>query len=91
MRIKERVLGENHPDIASSYHNLGLLYQEEGEYKIALTYSFKAYKIFVSKHGIDHRTTKLIYGNMKSIYLKLNLKQDFDQWLEEKMRESNQK
>ena len=91
LRIKERVLGENHPDTASSYHNLGLLYQEEGEYKIALTYSFKAYKIFVSKHGIDHRTTKLIYGNMKSIYLKLNLKQDFDQWLEEKMRESNQK
>ena len=68
-----------------------MIYQEKGEYKIALTYCFKAYKILIYNLKIDHPTTKLVYENMKYVYLKSNSKQDFDEWLEEKIKESNPK
>ncbi len=89
LEIRKKVLGENHPNTTSSYNNLAVVYEREGEYKIALSYYLKAYKIFVSNFQIDPTTIKLIYKNMKNIYLKSNQKQDFDQWLEEKMKKSN--
>ena len=35
LRIREQVLGKNHPTTASSYNNLGVVYEEEGEYEKA--------------------------------------------------------
>ncbi len=47
--IREKVLGTEHPDTAMSYHNLVGIYDSQGEYKTALTYYLKSYKVFYSE------------------------------------------
>ena len=37
-RIYESVLGENHPDTAASYNNIGNVYSDKGDYDKALEY-----------------------------------------------------
>jgi tetratricopeptide (TPR) repeat protein len=38
-------LGENHPELASTYNNIGLAYQRKGEYDKGLQYMEIALKI----------------------------------------------
>ena len=45
MKIRERVLGENHPSLATSYNNIGSVYDKKGDYAIALEYYNKSMKI----------------------------------------------
>ena len=40
-------LPPNHPLLATSYNNIGLVYKNMGEYSKALSYLQKAYDIFV--------------------------------------------
>lgn len=92
LKICEEVLGEKHPDTASSYNNLAEVYTRQEEYKKALDYFFKAYKILVLNCGLNHPTIQLVYGNMKLTYKKCRkwkLKKNFEKWLEEKMKESD--
>ena len=85
--ICKRVLGDGHHLTASIYYNLGALYARQGEYQNALVYCIKAYKIMIFKLGEDHPDTKITYKNMEMIYEKYNPKGNFNQWLEEKMKE----
>lgn len=90
LRISKRVLGEEHPDTAINYNNLAGVYRSQGEYKIALSYCFKAYKVLMFRLGINHPNTQIIYKNMKIVYFEWNPKGNFKQWLEEKMKESDE-
>jgi len=45
LQIQKDVLGENHPDTAASYGNLGTLYDKSGEYEKAKEYYLKALQI----------------------------------------------
>ncbi len=91
LQIREKVLGKEHPETAISYNNLALLYFMRKEYKISLVYCIKAYKIFVFKLGAGYPDTKISYLNMEIIYKKYNPKGNFNQWLEEKMKEWQQR
>ena len=66
-----------------------MLYTDEGEYKTALTYYFKAYKILTLKIGLSHQDTQRIYENMKSAYTKWKPEKNFERWIEEKMQDTN--
>ncbi len=84
LRIRERALGEEHPDTAMSYHNMAELYFLQGNYEFALAYFIKAYKILMNKLGIEHPNTKICYQNMEIAYAKWKPEGGFEQWLEDK-------
>ena len=48
LKIWLQVLGENHPDVATSYNNIGFVYNNLGEYDKALEFHQKALKIRLS-------------------------------------------
>lgn len=87
LRIREKALGEGHPDTAASYNNLAGVYQVQGRYENAISYYEKAYKIFVSLLGKNRPNTEIVYGNMKTAYAKWKPEGDFQKWLEEKTRD----
>ena len=87
LRIREKVLGENHPDTAMSYENLAGGYEAQGEYEKAMIYYFKAYKTFVLWFGLKHPDSRTVYGNMELTFKEWNPEDNFEQWLEEKMKE----
>ncbi len=86
LHISERVLGGDHPDTATVYNNLAVVYERQGEYKIALSHCFKAYKVLMRKLGINHPNTQIVYKNMKIVYFEWNPKGNFKQWFEESMK-----
>ena len=87
LHIMEEVLGENHPDTATSYNNLAGMYMHQKKYRKALTYYIKAYKVLEFKLGQNHPNTQIVYENLKIPYFKCYPKGNFEQWLEEQMRE----
>ncbi len=46
LEIREQVLGENHPDTAGSYINLGVFYYQRGKAQDGLELCEKALKIY---------------------------------------------
>ncbi|MCI9127938.1 MAG: tetratricopeptide repeat protein [Eubacterium sp.] len=88
LSIREKVLGEEHPDTAASYNNLAGVYESQGKHKISLDYCYKAYKILVSILGINHPNTQIVYENLEFAYKNYNPEGCFEQWLEEKMKET---
>ena len=79
-------MGESHPDTTSSYNNLAYVYTEQGDYKKALSYYFRAYKILESTFRVNHQRMNIVYKNMEKTYNKWNPDGNFKQWLEEKMK-----
>ena len=87
LKISERVLGEEHPDTATSYNNLAGVYASQGNNKEALSNYLKAYRVCLLRLGKKHPNTKIVHENMKIAYLEWNPAGDFEQWLEEQMKE----
>ena len=85
LKIRERVLGEEHPDTAISYHNLAVVYESQGEYKRALAFYLKSFKVLVFKLGINHTNTQYVYKNMKGAFCEWDSGDNFEKWLEENM------
>ena len=81
------MLGEENPDTAISYNNLVEVYFRKRKYELALSYVLKAYKIFINKLGFGHPNTKICRQNMEIIYVKWKPEGNFEQWLEEQMKE----
>ena len=54
LRIRERVLGTDHPDTAATYHNIGTFYFAQGDYQEALTWFHKAQTINLNILGMKH-------------------------------------
>ena len=68
LKIYKEVLGDYHPDTASSYGNLASLYQSQGEYDKALPLSKKALKIREEVLGNNHPDTATSYNNLASLF-----------------------
>ncbi len=58
----------NHPDIATSYNNIGLIYKYKGEYETALDYYNKSLKIRIESLPPNHPDIATSYDNIGSIY-----------------------
>lgn len=68
LAIREIVEGSSYPEIASSYNNIGTIYQRQGKYEDALKYymhSLELRKKYLGEHNVDTATS---YNNIASIY-----------------------
>lgn len=62
--------GEAHPDVATSYNNIGFVYHEQGNYPKALEYLNKALEIWLNVLGENHPDVATSYNNIGSVYSK---------------------
>ncbi|MEL6152742.1 MAG: tetratricopeptide repeat protein, partial [Bacteroidota bacterium] len=67
LRLQIATLGEEYPDVAGSYCNLGFLYRNQGNYTQALAYIEKGLKIFESTLGNKHPYTKRAAGSLRQL------------------------
>ena len=68
LKIREEVLGKNHPNTAASYNNLAVLYESMGEYEKALPLSKNSLKISEEVLGKNHSNTAASYNNLAGFY-----------------------
>ncbi len=68
LAIRERVLGEEHPDTAASYNNLAGVYASQGEYGKAEVLYKKALAIRERVLGEEHPDTATSYNNLAYVY-----------------------
>jgi len=68
MKIRKKVLGEEHPDTAISYGNLAGLYRSKGEYDKAEPLYKKALEIYKKVLGEEHPSTATSYNNLAELY-----------------------
>ena len=70
LEVRERTLGNDHPDTATTYNNMAGVYQAQGEYEKALKYYGKALEFRGRVLGCDHPDTAATYNNMAVVYQK---------------------
>jgi tetratricopeptide (TPR) repeat protein len=68
LEIRQTVLGENHPDTASSLNNLAMLYYSEGDYARALPLFEQALAIRQTVSGENHPETASSLNNLAELY-----------------------
>jgi tetratricopeptide (TPR) repeat protein len=68
LTIYERVLGNNHPDIASCLNNLAELYQAQGAYERALPLYERALALRERVLGNDHPSTATSLNSLAVLY-----------------------
>ncbi len=68
LRVGEKVLGMEHPNTATTYNNMALVYTHQGEYKKALEWYGKALKIIEKGLGKEHPNTAKTYNNLAGVY-----------------------
>ena len=86
-RELEEVTGEKYSDMDINYSGLAHVCNLRDKDEVALSYAFKAYKIFKVELGIDNPATKKSFEFMEKMYRNTNIKDDFERWLKRKERE----
>ena len=88
LAIREKVLGKDHPDTATTYNNIAGVYSRKGEYDIALEWYICAFKIFFTKFR-KFNETMIIRNNILHTYKASGKTENFENWLNQKMKESS--
>ncbi|WP_166158550.1 tetratricopeptide repeat protein [Neochlamydia sp. AcF84] len=70
LAIDLKFFGENHPNVAKDYNNLGQIYQEQGDLGKAADYISKAFAISLKLFGDNHPTAVIYYNNLGRVYQK---------------------
>ena len=68
LKIRMQVLGENHPDLATSYNNIAEVYATMKDFKKALEYHEIALKIRIQVLGENHPDVATSYNNLGAVY-----------------------
>ncbi|MBE6193323.1 MAG: tetratricopeptide repeat protein [Rikenellaceae bacterium] len=68
LELSEKLYGENHPNTATSYNTIGLLYDFMGDYDTALEYYNNALAIRKQVLGENHSDTATSYNNIGLLY-----------------------
>ncbi|MDR2579425.1 MAG: tetratricopeptide repeat protein [Fibromonadaceae bacterium] len=79
LEISEKILGKEHPNIATTYNNMALVFNDRGDYDKALEYYDYALAIFEKVLGREHLSTAATYNNMALIF---ENRGDYDKALE---------
>ena len=69
--IKQKTLPANHPDLAISYNNIGLVYDKMGEYSKALSYYEKAQQIWQKSLPPTHPYIAEVKSDIENVKKKL--------------------
>jgi tetratricopeptide (TPR) repeat protein len=64
IEILKNTLPSNHPDLATSYNNIGMVYKNMGEYSKALSFLEKALSIFKETLPSNHRNIQIVQKNI---------------------------
>lgn len=67
LAIREKELGENHPDTAESYNNIGVAYGDLGNYTEAMAYHRKALAVYKHKYGSENDYTQAVEQEIATI------------------------
>ena len=70
LKIKEAVLGTEHPDTAGTYNNMAIVYRAMGDYPKALKFYEKSLKIMEAVLGPEHPDTATTYHNLALLYFR---------------------
>ena len=62
------MLGENHPDVASSLNNLAVFYQSQGKYEEVETLYLQALELTRETLGEHHPATEQVRNNLDLLY-----------------------
>ena len=65
------VLGEKHPSVATTYSNMGNVFDSKGDYDAALEHYKKARDIRLSAFGKKHPYTLRVSNNIRKIRQKM--------------------
>ena len=68
LAVRERVLGSDHPDTATTYNNMAGVFRAQGDYEKAMEYLSKALAIRERVLGPEHPSTAATYNNMASVF-----------------------
>ena len=68
LKIDRERWGENHPEVAIGYSNMGSVYEEQGEYEKAKGLYEKSLRIRERVLGEGHPDTASIYNNLGLVY-----------------------
>lgn len=68
LEINLKQFGEIHPDVATSYNNIGNIYDSEGKAQKALEYYNKSLNLKVKMFGKDHPSISTSLNNIGNIY-----------------------
>jgi len=71
LKIREQVLGKQHPDYAGSLNNLATLYYSQGEVDKALPLFEQAVEIFVKVLGEQHPDTQKVKSSYQRVLQQL--------------------
>ena len=66
--LQKEILGEEHSDLAKSYHSIGIIYYYKSKYSIALEYWFKELSIKKYLFGDNSIEIASNYSNIGSVY-----------------------
>ena len=66
--INEELYGNENTDTATSYNNIGLVYDSQGDFDKALEFHFKALEIREKSLGKEHPDTAGSYNNIGVVY-----------------------
>ena len=70
LEIRKKELGPNHVDVAMSYNNLGLVYNDTGDLEKAKEYYQLAVKIYKQQFGPNHVNVATSYNNLGVVHRK---------------------
>ena len=69
LKISKRQLGTDHPNVASSQHNLAALYKSQGKYSEAEDLAQQALTIYKNRLGNEHPNTQNAAVTVKMLYI----------------------
>ncbi|WP_333803344.1 tetratricopeptide repeat protein, partial [Sulfurospirillum sp.] len=90
LKIREKVLGSNHPDSATTYNNIAGVYHSKGIYDKALKWYEKALEIREKVLGLNHPSTATTYNEIARVYHSKGIYDKALEWYE-KALEINEK
>ena len=65
LALRQKLLGDDHPHVATSLNNLAGLYYSQGKYKEAEPLYQQALNILEQRLGVDHPRTIIVRGNFE--------------------------
>jgi tetratricopeptide (TPR) repeat protein len=68
LEIRERQLGADHPDVATTLNNLAELYKSQGRYSEAEPLYLRSLEIYEWRLGVDHPDVATILNNLAKLY-----------------------
>ncbi len=68
LEVAEKIVGPNHPDVATSLNGLALLYHTQGQYAQAEPLFKRALAIYENALGPDHPLVAMTLNNLAAVY-----------------------